>query len=69
MRCMRAALNPASTASGAAQVTLFGASTESSASKGTSLGQLPLTEAVPTPATTWQGPEGAFNFAVPSDPD
>ena len=66
---MRTDLNPASTASGAAEVTLFGASTESSTSKGTSLGQLPLTEAVPTPSTTWQGAEGAYKLAVPSDLD
>ena len=70
---MRAAMitgvNLASTASGAAEVTLCGASSESPASKGTSLGQLPLTEAVPTPTTTWQGAEGAYKLAVPSDPD
>ena len=69
MRALMQALNLVSTASGAAEVTLFGASTESAASKGTSLGQLPLTEAVPTPSTTWQGAEGAYKLAVPSDPD
>jgi hypothetical protein len=72
-RCMRAAMrtgvNLASTASGAAEITLFGASSESSASKGKSLGQLPLTEAVRTPSTTWQGAEGAYKLAVPSYPD
>jgi hypothetical protein len=61
---LRTALNLASAASGAAEVTLFGASTESSASKGTSLGQLPLTEAVPTPSATWQGAEGAGRGCV-----
>jgi hypothetical protein len=66
---MRTALNLASTASGAMEVTLLGASTESAALKGTSLGQLPLTEAVPTPSTTWQGAEGAYKLAVPSDLD
>jgi hypothetical protein len=63
---MRTTVNLASTASGAAEVILFGYSSESSASKGTSLGQLPLTEAVPTPSTTWQGAEGAYKIAVPS---